>query len=95
MNTYTKLLRNRPNYLEKVHNNIVPIYIANFKQYVSPQIIIILYFMSQQKIYTKRKIAYKKQNLEHKCALLESCKTVRRWQRSILLFKGGHCVGDW
>ena len=29
----------------------------------------------------------KKQNLE-------SCKTVRRWQRSILLVKGGHCVGD-
>ena len=23
-----------------------------------------------------------------------SCKTVRRWQRSILLVNGGHCVGD-
>jgi len=22
-------------------------------------------------------------------------KTMRRWQRSILLVKGGHCVGDW
>ena len=51
--------------------------------------------MSQQKIYAKRKIAYKKQNLEHNCVLQESCKTVRRWQRSILLVKGGHCVGDW
>jgi len=50
--------------------------------------------MSQLKIYTKRKIAFK-QNLEHKCILQESCKTARRWQRSILLVKGGHCVGDW
>ena len=50
--------------------------------------------MSQQKIYTKREIAYKKQNLEHNCVLLESCKTVRGWQRSILLVKGGHCVED-
>ena len=24
-----------------------------------------------------------------------SCKTVRRWQRSLLRVKGGHCVGDW
>ena len=37
--------------------------------------------MSQLKIYTKRKIVSKKQNLEHKCILQESCKTVRRWQR--------------
>ena len=44
--------------------------------------------------HRKRKIASKKQNLEHKCILQESCKTVRRWQRSILLVKGGHCVGD-
>ena len=44
--------------------------------------------MSQQKFYAKRKIAYKKQKLEY------SCKTVRRWQRSLLLVKGGHCVGD-
>jgi len=50
--------------------------------------------MSQLKIYTERKIASKKQNLEHKCILQESCKTVRRWQRSIMLVKGGHCVGD-
>ena len=52
--------------------------------------IIILNFMSQLKIYTN-----KGQNLEHKCVLQESCKTMRRWQRSILLVKGGHCVGDW
>jgi len=29
----------------------------------------ILIFISQLKIYTKRKIASKKQNLEHKCIL--------------------------
>ena len=52
--------------------------------------------MSELKIYTKWKIASKKQNLEHKCILQECCKTVRRWQRSILRVKGGHCVkGDW
>jgi len=50
--------------------------------------------MSQQKIYAKSKITYKKRDLEHNCVLKESCKTVRRWQRSILLVKGGHCVGD-
>ena len=50
--------------------------------------------MSQQKICTKRTIDYKKQSLEHKYVLQESCKTVRRWQRSILLGNGGHCVGD-
>ena len=50
--------------------------------------------MSQEKIYTKRKIALKKQNQEHHCVLQKSCKTVRRWQRSILLVNGG-CVGDW
>jgi len=27
--------------------------------------------------------------------LQESCKTVRRWQRSILHAMGDHCVGDW
>jgi len=42
-----------------------------------------------------KKIASKKQNLEHKCILQGSCKAVRRWQRSILLVKGGHWVGDW
>ena len=51
--------------------------------------------MSQLKIYTKRKIAPKKQNLEHKCILQESCKTMGRWQISILLVMGDHCVGDW
>jgi len=24
----------------------------------------------------------------------KNLKTVRRWQRSVLLVKGGHCVGD-
>ena len=55
----------------------------------------IFFFMSQLKIYTKRKIASKKQTLEHKCILPNSCKTVRRWQRSIRLGRGDHCVGDW
>jgi len=50
--------------------------------------------MSQQKIYTKREIAYKKQILEHNFVLQESCTTVRRWQIFILLVKVGHCVGD-
>ena len=49
--------------------------------------------MSQQKIFAKKKIAYKKQTLEHNCVLQESW-TVRRWQRSILLVKEGHCIGD-
>ena len=44
--------------------------------------------------HRKRKIASKKQNLEHKCILQDSCKTVKRWQRSILLVRGDHCVGD-
>ena len=39
-------------------------------------------------------MAYKKQNLEHNCVLQKSYKTVRRWQRFILLVKVGHCVGD-
>ena len=43
----------------------------------------------------KGNIAYKKQILEHNCVLQESCKTVRRWQRSILLGRGGQCVGDY
>jgi len=33
-------------------------------------------------------------HLEDKCILPESSKTARRWQRSSLLVKGGHCVGD-
>jgi len=41
--------------------------------------------MSQLKIYTKRKTASKKHNLEQKCILQESCKFVR----------GDHWVGDW
>ena len=36
---------------------------CKFQTVISPQMII-LYFMSQQRIYAKRKIAYKKQNLE-------------------------------
>jgi len=50
--------------------------------------------MSQHKMYAKRKIAYKKQILKRNCVLQESCKTVRRWQRSVLLVRGDHCVGD-
>ena len=53
-----------------------------------------LYFISQLKICTKKIIASNKKNLEHKCILQESYKTVRRWQRSILVVKGDHCVGD-
>jgi len=48
--------------------------------------------MTQLNIYTKRKIASKKKNLEHKCILQESCKTVRRWQISILHVRWDHCV---
>ena len=44
---------------------------CQFPTVFSPQIII-LYFMSQQNIYAKMKIAYKKQNLEHNCVLQES-----------------------
>ena len=53
-----------------------------------------IFYVTTKDIY-KGKIAYKKQNLEQNCVLQESCKTVRRWQRPILLVKGGHCVGDW
>mgnify|MGYP000232923381 CR=1 FL=1 len=35
----------------------------------------ILHFMSQLKIHTKRKIAFKKLNLEHNCILQESGKS--------------------
>ena len=55
---------------------------------------IILYFMSQLNMFTRMKIASKEQNLEYKCVLQESYKTMRRWQRPILLVEGGHCVGD-
>jgi len=49
--------------------------------------------MSQLKVCTR--IASKKQNLDQNCVLQESCKTVRRLQRSILLVRRDHCVGDW
>ena len=39
-------------------------------------------------MYKKKKTS-KKKNLEHKSILQESCKNLRRWQRSILLVKGG------
>ena len=85
MDTLTKLLRiGTQQYSPYIYCPLQTVF--------SPQIII-SYFMSQLKIYTKRKIASKK-NLEHKCILQESFKTVRRLQRSILLVKGGHCVGD-
>ena len=61
MNTYTKLLRIGT----QQHSSYI---YCQFQTVFSSQIII-LYFMSQQKIYTKRKIAYKKQNLEHICIL--------------------------
>ena len=51
--------------------------------------------MSQLNMFTRMKIASKEQNLEYKCVLQESYKTMRRWQRPILLVEGGHCVGDW
>jgi len=84
MNTLTKLLR------IDTHQYSTYIY-CRFQTVFSPQIII-SNLNSQLKICTTTKIAYKKQNLEHKCILQESCKIVRRWQRSILLVKGGHCV---
>jgi len=43
---------------------------SQFQTVFSPQII--LYFMSQQNIYDKKKIAHKKQNLEHNCVLQET-----------------------
>ena len=75
INTYIKLLR--------ISTQQYRFYkYCRFQTVYSPQIII--YFMSQlyTNIYTKRKIASKKQKLDHKCMLQESCKTVRRWQRS-------------
>ena len=70
MNTSTELLRIGTQLYSSY------IYIANFCQYFSPQII--LYFMSQQKMYANSKIAYKKQNLEHNCVLQESCMMIFR-----------------
>jgi len=62
-----------------------PYIYCQFQTVYSPQIII-LNFISQLKIYTRRKTASKKQNLDYNCVLQESCKTVRRLQRSILHF---------
>ena len=45
---------------------------CRFQTVISPQIII-LKFVPQIKIHTTRKIAFKKQNLEHKCTLQETC----------------------
>ena len=89
MNTYTKLLR-------KGTQQFSPYIYCRFQtvsKLFSPQIIILI-FMSQLKIYTKRKIVFQKQILEHMCILQESCKPLRRLQRSILVVKGSHCVGD-
>ena len=60
----------RPNYLY-----------CRFQTVFSPQIKI-LNVMLQLNRYANRKIASKRQ--KHKCILQESCKTVRRWQRSVL-----------
>mgnify|MGYP000343770604 CR=1 FL=1 len=86
MNTSNKLLR------IGTHQYSPYIY-CRFQTAFLPQIII-LEFKSQLQIYTKRKIAFEKQDLERKYVLQDSCKTVRRWQRSNLLVKGDHCVGD-
>ena len=88
INTYTKLHKiGTLQYSSHIY--------CQFQTVFSAQIIIhVLYLMSQLKIYSKRKIASKMLNLEHKCVLQESCKTVRLWQRFILLVKGVHCVGD-
>ena len=59
----------RPNYLLRICTQQYSSYVyCQFQTVFSPQIII-LYFMSQQKKYTKREMAYKKQNLEHNCVL--------------------------
>ena len=86
MNTSNKLLRIGT-------HQYGPYIYCRFQTAYLPQIII-LEFKSQLQIYTKRKIASEKQDLERKYVLQDSCKTVRRWQISILLVKGDHCVGD-
>ena len=80
MYKWTKLLR-----IGTQHIYILPIsyYILSYK---------IIFYFTTKDIYLKGKWLIKKQNLEHKCVLQESYKTVRRWQRSILLVNGGHCV---
>jgi len=67
INTYTKLLRIGTQQYSP-HIYILPISNSIFTS------IIVLKFMSQLKIYTKRKIVTKKQNLVHKCILQGSCK---------------------
>ena len=64
----------RPNYLGVGTQQYSPYIYCQFQTVFSPEIII-LYFISQQKIYAKRKKAYKKQHLEHNCVLQESCET--------------------
>ena len=68
MSTLTKLL--------KIGTLQYPYIYCRLQTEFSPQIII-LNFMSQLKIYTKRKTASKNHNLEQKCILQESCKFVR------------------
>mgnify|MGYP007091677928 FL=1 len=67
MDTLTKLLRiGTAQYSSSIY--------CQFETVFSPQIIIILKSMSQLKIFKqKRKIASKKQTLEYKCVLQESC----------------------
>ena len=86
INTYTKLLRIGT-------QQYSPFIYCRFRTVFSPQTIL-LYLKSQVQIYTRRRIASEKQGLERKCVLQESSKTVRRRQRSILLVKEGHCIGD-
>ena len=66
MNTYTKLLRIGT-------QQYSPYIYFWFQTVFSPQIII-LSLKSQVQIYTKRRIASKKQTLERKCVLQESFK---------------------
>ena len=83
----------RPNYLGYVHNNKIAIYILPISNTTITSNNNIIFYVTTKDIYKKGNSLYK--NPEHNCVLQESCKTVRRWQRSILLVKGGHCVGDW
>ena len=79
MNTKTKLL------IIGTQQYSSYIYIANSKQYICLKNNHIFYVTCDNlKIHTKRNIASKKQDLEH-----------RQLQRSILLVRGDHCVGNW
>ena len=82
----------RPNNLEQVHTNKVPIYILPISNSVFTSIDNIIICVTTKDIY-KKENSFIKQNLEHKC-VLQSCKTIRRWQRSYLDFREHHCVGD-